>query len=918
MFNKYGLKTKYSSDKHNLWLCYFVDETIQKIEERDYSKHLSKNAIVNSAVILFSQLDFISEDCLKKELLKELKEEGALLDFGLDFVTDEEKNNASLKLYDKLIAGGINYFDNEAPQLFVELNHRCELFINAYDKMINRILLNSKRIAHEFFDTDDFDLIENIESGTPDLHNNGSYTTIITTKIGKFLYKPHNVENDKWFSELSKKYFSDIIHVPEIISIDHEYGFSKFIKNNPVSNINDVSKYYYNLGGLLAIIYMFGANDYHKENIIADGIYPVVVDFETILKTDKKTVNSNNVFNPYDEYNQSIVYAGMMPHYLFDKKMEYSPLLDKSDSNVSIPFVDGEKITVVDYENDFLKGFEDTYRKCLSIREDIKKYLNDTNDLYIRILPISTHYYCHILKYSYNKENMQSLETRKNETERFYLICNSDKRLYDFAKSEEDQILNGDIPYYYIKANEKNIYSLGETILSDYSLNTPVENTTKIMDKMSEDDLKIQLIIIRENIKFRNEPIDKKYNFTNIINNEISLDELNKEVLNIYNELNNSAITFMNGHTFWMNFGKKGNPNLCGFDLFDGFVGHALFYSLFSETTNDTELKNNVLHMCDICLNEADVLYGYYSSSNLLSNNVAYGLSGVGGMILGLSYIYKTQNNSKAKHLLDVLVNPLKEKDFTDVNLCDVYGGLSGLIIALYEYYEYSKSNELKDIIENAANRIISLRNLKYEDNMLWDTMDVQRPVSGWGHGIIGIVEALTIAYRVTKKEEYIQNAISAYKFEHNIYSEKLHTWPDLRELSFAENKMHGLCSGAPGIGLALLAIKDEKKYFETYDVDYNRAIQACKEYPLNYRDNLCCGNSAILHFLISDYMINNNEESLKKSLITLNNVITRKNNNNSYVFINDGFNIKNNNSLFFGTSGIGLEISRLLKILSK
>lgn len=911
MFNKHYFKVDNPHQQHNLWLCYFVDEIIEKIENRDYAKVLSKKAIANSAIMLFNQVCFIAEDCLDKELIKEISINNPLASLSLDLATDEEKTNTSNKLYEKMVSAGKSYFDKEAPQLRPEIEHRCELFLNAYDKMIERILKNSKTIAKEFFDKDDFDLIEDIESGTPDLHNNGSYTTLVTSNIGKFIYKPHSVINDKWFSNLANRYFSDVIHVPEIISINNEYGFSKFINNKPASSLEDVSKYYYNMGGLSAILYMFGANDYHKENLLADGVNPVIVDFETILKTEKrKSESAGN--NPFNEYNESVCYTGLLPYRVPKKDMEISALLDTSKDNPSMPEVDGKKISIIGYVFDFLAGFEDTYLKLLNIKDEIINEINSAKNLTIRILPISTHFYIHILKYSYNKERLQSIETRKKETERFYLVCEKNKELYPFAKSEEDQVLNGDIPYYYINADEKSIYSSGELILNEYVTDSPKQLTINRINKMNHKDMEIQLSLLKEHLGLIIVNDEEDYYYRGISKEESDTDTLKTEMINIFNEIKNRTIKFENDNISWINFSKTGNSSICGFDLFDGLAGNALFFAEFNKLIDDETLKTQSQSLYEKCLDEISYYIDFYKGND----NIQIGLGGIGGVIISLTQIDTLNDSPKAKELLNKLADVLINKNFETITTCDVYSGISGLIYALYKYYEHSNNKEVVDIIDKLANRLISLRTLKYNDYYLWDTLDLGRPISGWGHGIIGIVEALTLAFRLTNKKEYIDNATSAFRYEHEIYSDKLKTWPDLRDLSFADAYMHGLCSGAPGVGLALLEIKKEKEYFENYDINYSRAIEACKTKPLNYRDNLCCGSCAVIHFLINDYKVNNNISSLKESSIIMNNVINRKNINTTYVFVKQGSRSVNNISLFFGISGIGYEMARLLQEL--
>ena len=151
-----------------------------------------------------------------------------------------------------------------------------------------------------------------------------------------------------------------------------------------------------------------------------------------------------------------------------------------------------------------------------------------------------------------------------------------------------------------------------------------------------------------------------------------------------------------------------------------------------------------------------------------------------------------------------------------------------------------------------ATRRLIDLRTLAGpNDTLLWDTLDLGRAVSGLGHGVAGIALALHRAAELDRTLDTpgLREAVrAAHAFEHGAYSEKLGTWLDYRSSAMPDTAMHGICSGAPGIGLALLNMGGKGEHTRE---DLQRAIQTCLTRPRLYRDHLCCGNAATVDFLL-------------------------------------------------------------------
>ena len=168
-----------------------------------------------------------------------------------------------------------------------------------------------------------------------------------------------------------------------------------------------------------------------------------------------------------------------------------------------------------------------------------------------------------------------------------------------------------------------------------------------------------------------------------------------------------------------------------------------------------------------------------------------------------------------------------------------------------------------------------------------------------------GIADALAWASVILEDSRCREAARAALDFEHEIYSEKLGNWPDLIGSSVPIQAMQGLCSGSPGVGLALLRCREIGFDSPELDEDIERAKLSCMTKNPLYRDHLCCGNSSTVDFLLS---VPGCHEQAGRLLAFMK---RRKDSEGSYHFMPPIYRQVPRLDLFFGAAGIGYEMLR-------
>lgn len=179
-----------------------------------------------------------------------------------------------------------------------------------------------------------------------------------------------------------------------------------------------------------------------------------------------------------------------------------------------------------------------------------------------------------------------------------------------------------------------------------------------------------------------------------------------------------------------------------------------------------------------------------------------------------------------------------------------------------------------------------------------------------------GIAAALMGAGRLLGEPAYLSAAMDALDFERSIYSEKLGTWPDLRDSAFSEQAMHGLCSGAPGIGLAFLFCQEQGTAAgiePELEEDIERALEAVFGHPPLYMDYLCCGNSSAVEFLMeASLAVPERVKACQEAAgRLLGRMVRRKEQEGEYTYLPPEFRQAFAPDLLYGAAGIGYEMLR-------
>ena len=149
-----------------------------------------------------------------------------------------------------------------------------------------RLKSDRQEIAKVFAKGSSLGLIVDIQPGLSDSHGGGQTVWSVKFESGlKLAYKPRDLATDAAYFNLID-WLNQTKQIPSLkaanILARQNYGWVEWIETADCQNEAEVAEYYQRQGVHLAVFYFLCGNDFHEENFIAAGSYPIPIDLEGI------------------------------------------------------------------------------------------------------------------------------------------------------------------------------------------------------------------------------------------------------------------------------------------------------------------------------------------------------------------------------------------------------------------------------------------------------------------------------------------------------------------------------------------------------------------------------------------------------------------------------------------------------------
>ncbi|WP_338871002.1 lanthionine synthetase LanC family protein [Spirosoma sp. SC4-14] len=242
-------------------------------------------------------------------------------------------------------------------------------------------------------------------------------------------------------------------------------------------------------------------------------------------------------------------------------------------------------------------------------------------------------------------------------------------------------------------------------------------------------------------------------------------------------------------------------------DFYSGTAGVAFFLSALYRATGNRLVKKTAIGALQTAL----------ATATLIPERSALGFfAGWTGIVYATFQAAKWLNSEELMMQGQGLLDKVMLPDLQQTGI-DVIDGAAGAIPALARLEQQHTQPGLRAMIVKLADLLLD-KAVWSAEGVSWPTVEgADHPnLTGFAHGVAGIVNALLEAFTLTKDIRYRDMAFQGLRYENAFFDQEQQNWPDFRmksqQVTYSlrqEEKAPGCscawCHGAPGIALSRL-----------------------------------------------------------------------------------------------------------------
>ncbi|MFZ1221198.1 MAG: type 2 lanthipeptide synthetase LanM [Chthoniobacterales bacterium] len=228
-------------------------------------------------------------------------------------------------------------------------------------EILRRTRKDRNALSRTFFKQTVASHIMNLRLGLSDPHHCGRSVSLIEfSRDDRVIYKPRSGRNELgWFSFLewmNRNGFQPKLRLLRVLA-RKDYCWMEYAKASPCANVAAVRRFYERLGGLIAAAYLLKAVDCHRENLIAAGEHPVLVDVDALWHVSPQTKTQS--------VGEVLYRTGFFPNERRHSLQSRSSVLGPGARGTHLPRLGGKPVPRR-YANEIISGFTRAWHCLLS------------------------------------------------------------------------------------------------------------------------------------------------------------------------------------------------------------------------------------------------------------------------------------------------------------------------------------------------------------------------------------------------------------------------------------------------------------------------------------------------------------------------------------------------------------------------
>ncbi|MDP7034728.1 MAG: type 2 lanthipeptide synthetase LanM [Planctomycetota bacterium] len=873
--------------------------------------------------------------------------------------------------------------EEQYEQYLAEIGRNAEALLHFFEPVpvLARLLaqttrfaiVNAKTVSRRF--RDDREEIENrffagtsqgkvsrLETELSDPHNGGQAVWLMEFESGKRLgYKPRSLAIDVFYLRfldwLHEKQISIDLHAAQVLDRG-DYGWVEWLHRRECQSETEVRQFFQRQGANLAVLYHLGGRDFHEDNFIVQGSYPVPIDLEGLFSGGVMMYTDGPIMRdlPLEFRSRNILLTNMLPrwfqsaspseeifavsgicgrwphnrwpikqpviHHLgtSNLRIDYQYLPPKPGS--SLPVWEGKEISALDYIEEVDAGFTSTYRAILGHREELfepQGVLQQDTGLTIRTILRDTNEYGYLLFWVTAPDNLSSGAAHDIALE---FLCGgpvSDpehEHAFAFGNAEKEDLWQRDIPFACAHTHKRSVRMNRGAEHGPINAYSGTEDVQNRIHSMSEEDLEWQreLIKISSRMFYTSpgtaSPISSVEPLTgepDPVTSSQPERPFQKEVLQLLEEFGDQLDHLAARHRFgssWMTLIYDEKSNSPGFVhpapwCFQGVSGTQIFLSGLARKTGSDRIA-------DLARSAAQTAFSLTARLLPKYDLECDGLLGLPATLYALLCCSHQFEEARWTEQACTLVRSIQKRRWRSFRSPDLLTGSSAMIALLCELFRQSGDESFLDPARQLAQRVSSQQVKEGEFSGGFRIPGSDNPVVGMAHGPSGIAMALHRLNRLSESDDWDEVIRAGLHFERRLYDPQIEGWHNLWAGRKREEIMNGWCAGGAGIGLARLELETfpDPKIRE----DLAHAISSTRKRSTADPQHLCCGASGRLIFLSKAAFLENHQEAQQEATVIVQSLLE--------TYRNRGFwtlqNLTSRNlipGLLDGFSGIGMAL---------
>jgi lantibiotic modifying enzyme len=219
-------------------------------------------------------------------------------------------------------------------------------------ELLVRLAADRTALSHAFLRGQPVGPIVDLRCGLSDRHNEGRTVMLLQFAAGSVIYKPRPGDGEWEWGALLKWMNAQSFHPrlrPARVLRREGYCWMERIECSSCKDEPAARRFYRRMGGIIGAAYLLRAADCHRDNLIAAGEHPVLVDAEALCHLSSETKAHTPV--------ELLYRTGFLPGSNRRNVQSRSSVLGNATSGQHVPRIRARALRAADYKRKIVDGF---------------------------------------------------------------------------------------------------------------------------------------------------------------------------------------------------------------------------------------------------------------------------------------------------------------------------------------------------------------------------------------------------------------------------------------------------------------------------------------------------------------------------------------------------------------------------------